>query len=76
MWVYSALPRIGCELTEDSMNNIKELIDKCLTDEHYSEGIQAVKNEAWANIGEGAKAVAEYLINKYEELTTEEEGKK
>ncbi len=76
MWVYSALPRIGCELTEDSMNDIKGLIDKCLTDEHYSEGIQAVKREAWANIGEGGKVVAEYLIAKYEELSAGKEEKR
>ncbi len=76
MWVYSALPRIGCELTEDSMNNIKELIDRCLTDEQYSEGIQAVKKESWYNIGTSSEIIAEYLINKYEEISAEKEGKK
>lgn len=74
LWFADALPRIGCELTEDSMDNIKELIDACLTDEQYSAGIQAVKNEAWANVGNGAKIIADYLINKYEELSKQKEG--
>lgn len=70
LWTLSALPRIGCELTEESMNNIKDVIDTCLTDSHYSEGIQTVKSETWANIGNSATLVADYLIKKYDEITS------
>ena len=73
LWVYSVLPKIGCKLTQDNMSNIKELIDKCLTEEQYSEGRQAAKEETWANMGKGAQVVAEYLINKYEELSGKED---
>ena len=57
-------------------SNIKELIDECLTDERYSEGRQAAKNETWANPGKGAEIVADYLISKYEELSDKEENAK
>lgn len=76
LWVYSALPRIGRKLTQENMSNIKDLIDECLTDERYSEGRQAAKNETWANQGKGAEIVADYLISKYEELSSEKEGDK
>jgi hypothetical protein len=55
------------------MSNIKELIDKCLTDEYYSDGRQAAKNETWSNIGRGAEIVTDYLINKQKELSDKEE---
>ncbi len=73
LWLYSALPRIGCKLTPDNMSNIKELIDECLTDEYYAEGRQAAKNETWANIGRGAEIVTDYLVNKQKELSDKEE---
>ncbi len=73
LWVYSALPRIGKELNQDNMDNLKELVDECLNDSRYYEGIQAVKNEAWANFGNGASVVADYLINKYDELINKKE---
>ncbi len=72
LWKTSALPRIGCELTQESIDNIKQLIDNCLSDTKYAEGRQAVKNETWAHCGEGAQRVADYLIQKYDELTRKE----
>lgn len=72
-WTISALPKMGRELTEENMENIKELIDTCLTDLKYEEGRKQVKAETWAYCGKGAENTAEYLINKYKELT--EKGK-
>lgn len=74
LWTLSALPRIGCELTEDSMDNIKDLIDTCLEDTRYAEGRKAVKSETWANVGNSAKLVADYLVEKYDELQSGKEG--
>ena len=75
LWTTTALPRLGRELTEDNMNNLKELIDSCLSDAQYVEGRRQVKAETWEHVGEGAVRTVDYLINKYEELTTEKEGK-
>lgn len=75
LWTHSALPRIGRELTEESMEDIKGLIDSCLTDERYAEGIRAVKDETWANVGNGASAVADYLVAKCTELMERKEEK-
>ena len=68
-WTISALPKLGRELTAENMGNIKELIDTCLGDSKYEEGRKEVKAETWKHYGRGAVNTAEYLINKYEELT-------
>lgn len=75
LWTTTALPRLGRELTEDNMDCLKELIDSCLSDAQYVEGRRQVKAETWEFVGQGAQRTADYLINKYEELTTEKEGK-
>ena len=52
------------------------MIDSCLTDEQYAEGLRAVKQETWANIGGSAVAVAEYLVAKCDELQKRKGDKK
>lgn len=74
LWTTSALPRIGRELTAENMDDLKELIDSCLTDPRYAEGRRRVKEETWEHCGDGAQRTVAYLLNKYEELTSAEEG--
>lgn len=71
LWTVSALPRLGQQLTEENMENLKELIDSCIEDPHYEEGRRSVKAETWAHCGEGACRVTDYLLDKYEQLTQE-----
>lgn len=68
LWTVSALPRIGCELTDENMESLKEVIDLCLNEQRYVDGRRAVKEETWVHFGEGAVQVTEYLLQKYEEL--------
>jgi len=68
LWTVSALPRIGRELTEESMTNIKKVIDSCLKDSHYAEGRKKVKRETWEHESEGAVRAVDYLLKKYNEL--------
>lgn len=70
-----ALPRMGCQLTEDNMDNLKEVIDSCLTDPKYAEGRRSVKEETWTHIGESTKLAVDYLLDKYEELTSAEKNR-
>ena len=75
LWTASALPRLGCQLTEENMGNLKELIDTCLTDPRYAEGRQQVKRETWMYEGEGAKRAVDYLLAKYDEIMAVEKDK-
>lgn len=75
LWTLSALPRIGRELTDENIKDIKSLIDTCINDSQYVNGRQEVKKETWAYFKEGAKRTTDYLINKYDELISNtEEG--
>lgn len=75
LWTTGALPRIGQQLTEENMENLKELIDSCLTDARFAQGRADVKAETWAYPDEGAVRAAEYLLDKYQELTSTKEDK-
>ena len=70
LWTTSALPRIGCKLTDENMTNLKDVIDECLTDPAYAEGRRAVKAETWEHFSEGAVRTVDYLEAKYDELTS------
>lgn len=72
LWTVGALPKLGEELTEANIENLKDVIDACLADPRYAEGRRSVKAETWEHFGEGAERIADYLINKYEELTKSE----
>lgn len=73
LWTVSALKRLGCQLTDDNMNNLKKVIDDCLNEPEFAKGRQEVKVETWEHFGNGAKQVADYLVSKYEELSTHKE---
>lgn len=75
LWTTSALPRLGRQLTAENMENLKDLIDSCLSDPRYAEGRRQVKAETWEHPGEGARRTVDYLLNKYEELTSAQEDK-
>lgn len=70
VWTRSALPRLGCELTAENMGSLQELIDTCLTDPRYGEGRSQVKEETWLYGGEGTNRVVDYLLDRYEKLTS------
>ncbi|MBR5315106.1 MAG: CDP-glycerol glycerophosphotransferase family protein [Clostridia bacterium] len=72
LWTVSALPRLGCRLTEDNMENLREVIDECIADPKYAQGRVEVKAETWEYYSEGAVRTVDYLLNKYDELTTDE----
>jgi len=75
LWTSTALPRLGRELTDESINNLKELIDSCLEDTSYIEGRKSVKEETWEHIGVGAERAVDYLLSKYDELICKDKGK-
>ncbi len=69
LWNLESLPKIGEKLTEDNFDNLASIIERCLSDKKYSENREIVRNETWCSIGDGAKNSADYIINKYAELT-------
>lgn len=68
VWTASALPRLGCRLTEENMTDLKSVIDDCLSDPSYVKGRRQVREETWAYPGEGARRAVDFILEKCEEL--------
>jgi len=75
LWTVSALPRLGCELNSGNIDQMRELIDTCLTDPKYEDGRRSVREETWAYMGDGAVRAVDYLLEKYEQLMQRKEEK-
>ncbi len=68
-WTFKALPRLGRQLKEEDLNDIKDIIDTCIDSKEMQKSRDEVKKECWANIGNSASLIAEYLIDKSKQLT-------
>lgn len=75
LWTFRTLPRIGRQLTEEGLKDMKALIDETLSSADTREAIEAARRETWAYVGEGAERIADYLIEKRAALLAEEEEK-
>lgn len=73
MWTLETLPKIGQQLTPENLNHLKELIDQCLTDHKYRDGIDQARTESWNHIGHSTELTVDYLIQKRKELLKEDE---
>lgn len=72
-WTFRVLPKLGLKLTEENMEDIGDLIDRCLSDTRFAEGRDEARKETWAYPGEGAVRVTDYLIAKHDELEADKE---
>ena len=72
LWTLSALPRLGHQLREDNMEDLKSLIDSCIEDSRFADSRRQVRDETWCHFGEGAVRTADYLTEKLGELVKED----
>jgi len=68
----ATLPKIGQQLTEENLTDIKSVIDKGTNDEHFQQARNHARTDAWENIGSGAAHCVDWLINKLNELRESE----
>ena len=73
LWTLSALPRVGMQLTEDKMGDLREMIETCLEDPRFAEGRDQLREEIWQCRGRGAVATVDYLVAKHAEVTRDAE---
>ncbi len=67
-WIFETLDKIGVKLTPDNMDDIKELVEKALTDTKLKEGRDKARAESWANMGKSVGSIVDYMIEKRKEL--------
>lgn len=68
-WTFEILPKVGKEITENSLGNLKSMIDECMLDPSYKKARDEVRAKAWKNIGNASNSTCDYLINKLKELS-------
>ncbi|MBO6119343.1 MAG: CDP-glycerol glycerophosphotransferase family protein [Lachnospiraceae bacterium] len=66
LWSFRILEKLGHKLTEDNLNDLRNIIDECLCDEKYRIGREEARNETWQNMGDNGKIAVDFIINKYE----------
>ena len=75
-WMFRILPKMGLQLTEENLPQMKNLIDSCLDSPEFQKGRQQAREDSWSYIGRSAEKTADYMIAKRQALTkTEEEIK-
>ena len=72
MWHETVLPQIGVQLTEENVDNIGDVIQRCLNSPELKENIRKVREESWACIGESAAKVADCLEEKLKKVGQKE----
>lgn len=72
-WTFRSLPKLGRQLKEEELPHIKEVIDDCLSNEIYAENRETARRETWVHIGDSASIVADYLIAKQREVSSDKE---
>ena len=68
MWTFKVLPDFGLELNEDNVDNIKDLIDRCIEDPSFQQGRDKARAETWVHMGEGTKRSVDFIMEKYNEV--------
>lgn len=63
LWTFKTLPEIGVQLRPEHLSEIGSLIEDCLNSSTLKDGRDNARNETWCNMGNGASAVADYIIN-------------
>ena len=68
LWTFQVLPKIGRQLTKETLPDLKQLIDTCITDPSFQKARDEARDETWQGRGEGTKRTVDYLIAKRQAL--------
>jgi len=63
LWTFKALPRMGKQLKEEDIPNIKSIIDEVVESSEYADNRKAICDETWQHKGESSKLITDYLVN-------------
>lgn len=61
LWKFKVLPTIGCEISDDKLDDLKTLIDETISSDKYEQGIVAARDYCWKNQGHAAETIVNYL---------------
>ena len=67
-WTFTTLEKIGIELKEEEFQNIENIIKSASDSTELATARKTAKEEAWMNINESGKLIADFMIKKLEIL--------
>ena len=68
LWTFNTLSEIGIKLNEAHFDSLKTIIDDSINSQKIKENRDKARSECWANIGNSAPIIVDYLICKHDEL--------
>ncbi len=71
LWKFSIYPTLGIELSQDQFPQMREVIDRVISDATLAQGRERAREQAWAHRGESVERTVDYLIEKHDELELE-----
>ena len=71
LWRFEVLKDLGEPLKEEDFPRMRELIVGLFQKGQKSVARERVRNEAWQCVGESAEKTVDYMIRKYQELSSE-----
>ncbi|MBR5359044.1 MAG: CDP-glycerol glycerophosphotransferase family protein [Clostridiales bacterium] len=75
LWKFKVLPTIGCEISEDNLDDLKNRIDATISSDKYDKGIKAARDYAWKNHGHAAEAIVNYISDLQQRISDTAEVK-
>ena len=76
LWTFEILPKLGMHISEQSLPELKEIIDQCIENPAYQEARDQARRETWCHIGAGAEKTVDYLMETLDRLSTVKDEKK
>ena len=73
-WTFTILPELGLELNEDNVEDIKNLIDRCIEEPAFSKGRDKARAETWVPMGNGAELTVDFIMEKYSEVVSKKKS--
>jgi len=70
-WTFRILPDLGIELNESNVNDIRNVIDRCIEDPSFTTGREKARRDTWVHIGESAKRSSDFIIKKYHDTVSD-----
>ncbi len=67
-WELQVLPLIGIQLLEKDFSGLQDVMDRAISSDSLRESRHELRDIAWKHQGEAAKRIADYVIDKYEEM--------